>query len=278
MQASNTAFQAFEPSMARLDAMIHKLELNLGQKHSTSEFNILRSKFGGAPAPQQPQVEAKEEKKEEPKQENQQQKAPKEKKEKKEKQPKKGAAPAEPVLNLPDELLWYNTCDLRVGKIVECEICPNSDKLYIEKIDLGEGSLREIGSGLRQFVPIEEMTREGTLCVVFANLKPRKLAHIMSQGMVMCASNAEHTQIEVMRPPTGAKIGERVILEGNPIGDTFSQDRQDELKNKKKAECIPHFLGQLKTNDNCEATYNGIRLLTSAGVITSDTLKNVNIS
>ena len=52
--------------------------------------------------------------------------------------------------------------------------------MYIEKIDLGEGKLREIGSGLRQFIPIEEMTREGTLCVVFANLKPRKLAHIMS--------------------------------------------------------------------------------------------------
>ncbi len=47
------------------------------------------------------------------------------------------------------ELEWFNGCDLRVGKIVECEICPNSDKLYIEKIDLGEGQLREIGSGVR---------------------------------------------------------------------------------------------------------------------------------
>jgi tRNA-binding EMAP/Myf-like protein len=50
---------------------------------------------------------------------------------------------------LTPELEWFNGCDLRVGKIVECEICPNSDKLYIEKIDLGEGQLREIGSGVR---------------------------------------------------------------------------------------------------------------------------------
>lgn len=121
--------------------------------------------------------------------------------------------------------MWFNNCDLRVGKIVECEICPNSDKLYIEQVDLGEGSLREIGSGLREFVPLEEMTREGTLVVVFANLKPRKLAHIQSQGMVLCASNADHTICEVMRPPAGAKVGERLFIEGNPIGDLFSQDK-----------------------------------------------------
>lgn len=87
----------------------------------------------------------------------------------------------------------------------------------MEKIDLGEGSLRTIGSGLQEFIPLEEMT-EG-LCVVFANLKPRKLADIMSEGMVMCASNTDHTQVEIMRPPEGAKVGERVTLEADPAGE-----------------------------------------------------------
>jgi tRNA-binding EMAP/Myf-like protein len=36
-----------------------------------------------------------------------------------------------------------------VGKIMECTICEGSDKLYLEKIDLGEGELRTIGSGVR---------------------------------------------------------------------------------------------------------------------------------
>lgn len=63
------------------------------------------------------------------------------------------------------------------------------------------------------------MTREGTLCLVYANLKAKKLAHIMSHGMVMCASNADHTKIEIMRPPAGAKVGERITLEGSPIAD-----------------------------------------------------------
>ena len=106
--------------------------------------------------------------------------APKAKKEKAPKAPKGKAAAAADVKDYGPELNAYAISDLRVGKIVECEICPNSDKLYIEKIDLGEGTLREIGSGLRQFVPMEEMLREGSLCVVYANLKPRKLAHIMS--------------------------------------------------------------------------------------------------
>jgi aminoacyl tRNA synthase complex-interacting multifunctional protein 1 len=57
------------------------------------------------------------------------------------------------------------------------------------------------------------------LCVVFANLKPRKLADIMSEGMVLCASNADHTKVELMRPPAGSKVGERVVLEGNPAGE-----------------------------------------------------------
>ena len=36
--------------------------------------------------------------------------------------------------------------------------------------------------------------------------------------MVMCASNEAHTAVEFMRPPAGSKVGERVQLEGNPIG------------------------------------------------------------
>ena len=62
------------------------------------------------------------------------------------------------------------------------------------------------------------------LCVVWANLKPRKLADLMSEGMVMCANSDDKSKIEIMRPPEGAKIGERVILEGNPCGFELPQE------------------------------------------------------
>ena len=49
----------------------------------------------------------------------------------------------------------------------------------------------------------------------------------------MCASPVSDDQFELVRPPAGSKLGERIKLEGNPIPN-FSEDRQDELKNKKK--------------------------------------------
>ena len=53
-------------------------------------------------------------------------------------------------------------------------------------IDIGEKEPRQIGSGVRKCISMEEMTKEG-FCVVFANLKAKKLAGMPSHGMVLCA-------------------------------------------------------------------------------------------
>ena len=74
--------------------------------------------------------------------------------------------------------------DFRVGKIIWVEKNPNSDKLYNEKVDIG-GEIREIGSGLQQCIPLEQM--QDAMVVVIANLRPRKLADWNSHGMVLCA-------------------------------------------------------------------------------------------
>ena len=47
-------------------------------------------------------------------------------------------------------------------------------------------------------------------CVVFANLKPKKLAGIPSEGMVMCAQDDGRSKVQLMRPPAGSKVGERI--------------------------------------------------------------------
>lgn len=52
-------------------------------------------------------------------------------------------------------------------------------------------------SGLVKFVPIEQM--KDRLVVVFANLKPANLKSVRSNGMVMCGSNADHTQVRSLR-------------------------------------------------------------------------------
>ena len=62
---------------------------------------------------------------------------------------------------------------------------------------------------------MEEML-EGQI-VVFANLKPKKLGGVPSEGMVLCAANEDKSKTELMRPPPGCVIGERIQLQGNPI-------------------------------------------------------------
>ena len=114
--------------------------------------------------------------------------------------------------------------------------------------------------------------------IVFANLKPRKLADFMSNGMVMCASTEDKSVVELIRPPEGSKVGDRIQLSGNPIlGQPLSLTPEEVLNPKKKY--AERFLPLMKTNDKGEATYNGVTLTTSeGGILTSKTLKNVHIA
>jgi len=65
---------------------------------------------------------------------------------------------------------------------------PESDKLFVERIDIGDaGGPRTIISGLRGFVTEKEF--RGKNVVVVANLEPRKMRGIVSEGMVLCASD-----------------------------------------------------------------------------------------
>ncbi len=159
---------------------------------------------------------------------------------------------------------------------MECEPHPESEKLYIEKIDLGEdGHIRTIVSGLQQFVSLDDMLADKIM--VFANMKPKKLAGIMSEGMVLCASNADHTAVELMRPSNDTPIGERVTLEGDLFGpDGLTQDKQAILNPKRKVE--PKLLERLTTNGDKEGLFDGKKLVTKAGSIVCKSLANGTIS
>lgn len=50
------------------------------------------------------------------------------------------------------------------------------------------------------------------LCLVITNLKPRKIGGFESNGMVLCTSNSDKSKVEILRPPEGSKVGERVFL------------------------------------------------------------------
>eukprot|EP00735_Rhodelphis_limneticus_P002512 TRINITY_DN1340_c0_g1::TRINITY_DN1340_c0_g1_i1::g.20027::m.20027 TRINITY_DN1340_c0_g1::TRINITY_DN1340_c0_g1_i1::g.20027 ORF type:complete len:252 (+),score=78.05,sp/Q9ZTS1/SYM_ORYSJ/56.71/3e-54,tRNA_bind/PF01588.15/5.5e-32,DUF2360/PF10152.4/0.063 TRINITY_DN1340_c0_g1_i1:36-758(+) len=158
--------------------------------------------------------------------------------------------------------------DLRVGLITKCWKHPDADSLYCEEIDVGEEKPRTICSGLVKFVPLEKMQNQR--CVVVANLKPAKMRGILSQGMVLCASDAEKTKVEFVVPPADAKIGERLQLKGYEIKPDA------ELNPKKKIwETVQPLL---KTDGERQAMYKDIPFHTSAGTLKAETISGGNLS
>ncbi|VDK24416.1 unnamed protein product [Taenia asiatica] len=83
------------------------------------------------------------------------------------------------------------------------------------KVDLGEGSLRTVVSGLVPHVPIERM--QGLVGIFVCNLKPVKMRGIESQGMLMCAADASD-KIEplVIESPTDLTLGDKVYVQDYP--------------------------------------------------------------
>ncbi|EEC50207.1 predicted protein, partial [Phaeodactylum tricornutum CCAP 1055/1] len=97
--------------------------------------------------------------------------------------------------------------DIRVGKIIRVWHHEEADKLFCEEIDLGTEK-RQVASGLRPFYKKEDL--QDRLVLVLCNLKARNLVGFPSHGMVLCASNSDHSAVEFVVPPTGSRIGERV--------------------------------------------------------------------
>ena len=96
---------------------------------------------------------------------------------------------------------------LRIGQIIKCENVEKSKKLLCSQVKLGS-EVRQIVSGLRPYYTAEEMV--GKKVVVVANLKPAKLAGVMSEGMLLCAEDAEGKPVLLTAEkdvPNGVSIG-----------------------------------------------------------------------
>ena len=85
---------------------------------------------------------------------------------------KKGGGDSKKKELSPDEL--FQLLDLRVGKVVEASHHADSDKLFVERVDVGEANPRTICSGLRPFMTLEEFS--GRSVLVICNLKARKVS------------------------------------------------------------------------------------------------------
>ncbi|MBG9388102.1 methionine--tRNA ligase [Caenimonas aquaedulcis] len=112
-----------------------------------------------------------------------------------------------PVIGIED----FTRIDLRIAKIVNCEAVEGSTKLLRLTLDVGEGKLRNVFSGIASAYKPEDLV--GKLTVMVANLAPRKMKFGVSEGMVLAASHGDEKTtpgIFVLSPSPGAQPGMRV--------------------------------------------------------------------
>ena len=101
--------------------------------------------------------------------------------------------------------------DLRVARIVNCEHVEGSTKLLRLTLDVGEGRLRNVFSGIKAVYQPEQLI--GRMTVMVANLAPRKMKFGISEGMVLAASHADDKVdggIYLLDPSAGAQPGMRI--------------------------------------------------------------------
>ena len=117
---------------------------------------------------------------------------------------------AEAVVKKPEITIDdFAKMEFKVGEVIACEEVKKSKKLLCSKVKIGD-EVRQIVSGIRKYYSAEEMV--GKKVMVITNLKPAKLAGLMSEGMLLCAEGPDGT-LALMTPeagrdiPDGAEIG-----------------------------------------------------------------------
>ena len=95
---------------------------------------------------------------------------------------------------------------LQIGEIVACERVAKSEKLLHETVKVG-GEIRSVVSGIAKYYTPEEMV--GKKVVLVTNLKPVKLCGVLSEGMMLCAENADGT-LSLLSPERDTESGAKV--------------------------------------------------------------------
>jgi len=115
-------------------------------------------------------------------------------------------APAKAQITIDD----FDKVELKVGEILECQKVEKSKKLLCSKVKIGSGSaaeVRQIVSGIAKWYSPEEMV--GKKVIVVTNLAPAKLAGTLSEGMILCAEDAEGN-VCLLKPEKDVPAGSTV--------------------------------------------------------------------
>jgi methionyl-tRNA synthetase len=108
------------------------------------------------------------------------------------------------MINIED----FAKVEIKVGKILSVEKVPETDKLLKLSVDMGEENPRQIVSGIALHFP-DLQALVGTTCAFVANLEPRTIRGLESQGMILAVS-AQEGQFSLLKVsediPAGTKV------------------------------------------------------------------------
>jgi tRNA-binding protein len=113
------------------------------------------------------------------------------------------------VVNMAETIDYsdFAKVDLRVGKVVEAEPVPNSRKLIRLIVDLGDEK-RQILAGLAKWYKPEDFL--GKSVIVVTNLKPKRMAGLVSQGMILAAGCSEESKPILLTVEEEVNPGEKI--------------------------------------------------------------------
>ncbi len=97
----------------------------------------------------------------------------------------------------PEQISYDDFCkvQMRVGKIIEATDHPNADKLVVLQVDLGD-ERRQLCAGLKGYYTPEQLV--GLNVIVVANLAPRTMRGVQSQGMLLAAVTPDRSQVVLL--------------------------------------------------------------------------------
>ncbi len=101
----------------------------------------------------------------------------------------------------------FSKIELRVGRVVEARDHPNADRLLVLTVDLGNEQ-RQLCAGLRGHYTAEQLV--GRNLIIVANLAPRKMRGLESQGMLLAASTPDHAKVIVLTTESDIEPGSAV--------------------------------------------------------------------
>lgn len=91
-----------------------------------------------------------------------------------------------PLISIDD----FKKLEIKIGLVLSAEKIPDSEKLLKLSVDMGEEAPRQVVSGIAKFFP-EEQSLVGKKCAFAANLEPRQIMGLESQGMILAVSGGE---------------------------------------------------------------------------------------